>query len=56
MVHQAEKLPPHPVWNAYQEKEQKSLETVPEVPVDKIPRDSKIITNHVLYKVKQNEG
>ena len=48
MLHQVEGLPPHPVWNAYQEEQQKFMKTVREVPIHKIPKDSNIITSHVI--------
>ena len=35
MLHQAERLPPHPVWNAYKDKEVKFMKTVREVSVKK---------------------
>ena len=54
MLHQAEGLPPHPVWNAYHDEELKFLRTVREVPIDQVPKNSNIITSHVIYKIKEN--
>ena len=56
MIHQAEGLPPHPVWNAYKEEESKFMKTVREVSIDKVPKDSNVITSHVIYKVKANDN
>ena len=51
-LHQAEALPPNPVWNACHDEELKFLKTVREVPVDKVSKNYNIITSHVMYKVK----
>ena len=55
MLHQAQGLPPHPAWNAYHDKEMKFLKTVSEFPIDKLPKNSNVITSHVIYKVKAND-
>ncbi len=55
MLHQAEGLAPHPVWNVYEDEESKFLKTVREVCVWKVPKDSNIITSHALYKIKAND-
>ena len=50
MLHQVEGLSLHPVWNKCKEEHQKFLKTLRELPVDKIPKDSNIITLHMIYK------
>lgn len=55
MHNHAEGLPPHPVWNAYKDEEGKFMETVREVPVDKVPKSANIITNYVIYNVKAED-
>ena len=55
MLHQAEGLPPHPVWNAYRDEVLKFLKTVREVPIHEVPKNSSTITSHVIYKVKEND-
>ena len=49
MLQQVEGLPPHPVWNACQEEQQKFMKTVREVPIHKIPKETDIISSHVIY-------
>ena len=55
MLLQAEGLPPYPVWNTYHDEELKFLKTVREVPIHGAPKNSNIITSHVIYKVKEND-
>ena len=55
MLHQAEVLPPHPVWTAYHDKEFKLLKTVRKVPIHKVQKNSNTITSLVVYKVKEND-
>ena len=52
MLHQAQGLPPHPVWNAYNDEEVKFMKNVRKVPIEKVPKNSNVITSHVIYKVK----
>ena len=52
MLHQAEGLPLHPVWNAYHNEELKFLKAVREVPIHEVRKNSNIITSHLIYKVK----
>ena len=54
MLHQAEGLRAHPVWNAYHDEEQKFRKTVREIPIHEVPKNSNIITSHVIYKAKEN--
>ena len=55
MLHEVEGLPPHPIWNAYNEEKAKFLKTVQKVSLDKIPKYSNIITSPVIYKFKEND-
>ena len=55
MLHQAQGLPPHPVLNAFHDEEVKFLKTVRQVPIDKVPKNSNVITSHLIYKVKAND-
>ena len=41
--------------NTYHDKELKFLKTVREIPVDKVPKNSNIISSHVIYKVKEGD-
>ena len=54
MLHQADGLLPDPVWNAYHDEELNFLNTVREVPIHEVPKNSNIITSHIIYKVKEN--
>ena len=45
MLHQAEGLPLHPVWNAYLDEKLKFLKPL-KIPIDKAPKNS--ITIHVM--------
>ena len=55
LLHHAEGLPSHPLWNAYKDEEQKFMKTVREIPINKVPKNSIIMTGHVIYKVKGND-
>ena len=56
MLHQAEGLPPHRVWNAYRDEEIKFLKTFREIPIHKVQKNSIIITSRITYKVKNDDG
>ena len=55
MLHHAEELPPRALYNAYKDEVQKFMKTVRQVPINKVPRNSNIITSLVIYKVKAND-
>ena len=55
MMHQAQGLLPHPVWNAYNDEEVKFMKTVRKVPIEKVPKNLIVITSQVIYKVKEND-
>ena len=55
MLHQAEGLPPHLLWNAYVDKEKKFVKTVTKGPVINVPKSSNIISSHAIYNVKAND-
>ena len=48
MLNQAERLSPHRVWNTYHDEKLKFLTTVREVPKHEVPKNSNIITSHVI--------
>ena len=52
LLHQAEGLPTFVTENAYNEEENKFKKQVKEIHVSKIPKNSNVITSHVLYKIK----
>ena len=55
MLHQAEGLPPHPVWNTYPNEKTKLLKTVRKVPVINVSENLNVISSHVIYKAKTND-
>ena len=55
MLHQAQGLATHPVWNACHNEEIKFLKTVRRVLIDKVPKNSNVITSNVTYKVNAND-
>ena len=54
-LNKPEGLPPHPLWNAYHEDQQKFVKAVGEFPIDKIPEGLNIIRRRVIFKVDQND-
>ena len=54
MLHQAEGLPTHHVWNAYKDEEVNFMKTVREFSVTKVPKGSNVIPSHLIYKLKAN--
>ena len=48
MLHQSKGLPVHPTWNAYIDEELKFLDIVCKVPIHEVPKNSSIITSHVI--------
>ena len=53
LLHQAEGLPLHLMWNAYHDEALRFLKTVREIPVHEVPKNSNIIASHVIYKLKE---
>ena len=55
MLHHAEELPPHSVWNVYRDEEPKFMKTVGQFPSNKVLKNSNIVTSHAIYKLKAND-
>ena len=55
ILHQAQGLFPNLKWEAYNHEELNFLKTVREVSIDKVPKNLKVITRLVIYKVIENE-
>ncbi len=55
LLHHAEGLLSHPIWNAYHDEEINFMKIFRSVSIDKVPNSSNVITSHVIYKVKAND-